>query len=120
MCPSRREYVLIEYFGESYPHTVNTDDCPQLRGQEDQLMECSSDNFCKCEDSRNNSYSCLRSNTRLHCFFYDNEGFLEIYNLYDDPWQMNNLARNERFQKKRNFKILNYLRKCSGLNCQFN
>ncbi|XP_064600043.1 N-acetylglucosamine-6-sulfatase-like [Liolophura sinensis] len=51
---SFRDTFLVEHVGE---YTINIPGCPNLYNQD--VMICSSD--CVCEDSRNNSFGCLRS-----------------------------------------------------------
>ena len=65
------------------------------------MAECNLDFGCKCEDSKNNTYVCLRSLQRnanlLYCQFADDER--EFYELREDPYQLHNLvpaARSER------------------------
>jgi len=50
---------------------------------------------CKCQDSANNTYFCIRKLTdtenSIRCQFQDNEDFIEVYDLNEDPYQLNNL-----------------------------
>lgn len=49
---------------------------------------------CKCEDSFNNTYACVRTLTRtqnsLFCNFADEADFKEAYDLQVDPFQLHN------------------------------
>ena len=60
------------------------------------MAECSYDWGCKCQDSRNNTYTCLRSVTQtedsLFCQFSDDKNTEELYDLHTDPYQLHNLA----------------------------
>jgi hypothetical protein len=60
------------------------------------MAECSYDWGCKCQDSRNNTYTCLRSVTQtedsLFCQFSDDKNTEEFYDLHTDPYQLHNLA----------------------------
>merc|ERR1712150_258341 len=50
---------------------------------------------CKCQDSKNNTYNCLRTlsdiENLLLCQFEDDVGYQELYNLQGDPHQLHNL-----------------------------
>ncbi|ELT91590.1 hypothetical protein CAPTEDRAFT_122951 [Capitella teleta] len=52
---------------------------------------------CVCEDSYNNTYSCVRSITdkgnSMYCEFSDSENFVELYDLSKDPHQLKNIAK---------------------------
>ena len=60
------------------------------------MAECSYDWGCKCQDSRDNTYTCLRSVTQtedsLFCQFSDDKNTEELYDLHTDPYQLHNLA----------------------------
>ena len=60
------------------------------------MAECSYVWGCKCQDSRNNTYNCLRSLTpredSLFCQFSDDTNSEEFYDLRTDPYQLHNLA----------------------------
>ena len=51
---------------------------------------------CKCQDSGNNTYSCARTlkedENSLFCAFQDNEDFIELYDLDEDPYQLSNIV----------------------------
>lgn len=84
-----RSAFAIEYEGEAQEII---DSCPHLNHQN--VAQCHPD--CVCEDSRNNTYRCLRIINDflnvLYCNFLDEEEFVEVYDLTNDPYQLVNLA----------------------------
>ncbi|GJQ79925.1 hypothetical protein Trydic_g18369 [Trypoxylus dichotomus] len=84
------EYLFIEYHGEGQPEYIDSG-CPYS----EDLSECSLSNWCKCQDSRNNSYTCVKYvmvNINLKfCRFYDDVGFREAYDLVKDPYEVVNI-----------------------------
>lgn len=84
------------------------------------LSNCSPESACKCQDARNNSYSCVRTVgpklDSLLCKFNDREHFLEAYNLVSDPYQMKNIARQLK-KNARGLTILKKLQSCLGSSC---
>lgn len=85
--------LLIEYWGEGNMDSYNPE-CGW--NSSDMLYGCSAELSCHCEDSRNNTYACLRylstQDDYLFCEFNDKEGFVEMFDLHNDPYQMDNLA----------------------------
>ncbi|KAL0269306.1 UNVERIFIED_CONTAM: hypothetical protein PYX00_007088 [Menopon gallinae] len=81
---------LVEYFGEGEESKCG--DCTR----DPDVKLCSKKLACKCLDSRNNTYSCIRQlgmeRNEIYCWFHDNEQFRELYNLQEDPHQMDNIA----------------------------
>jgi len=69
-----RRGILIQHWGEGNDQTYNPE-CPQTKN--DQLAECTKDAECHCQDSWNNTYSCIRhfrnDINRLYCEFIDKE-----------------------------------------------
>lgn len=67
-----RKYVFIEYFGEGNPKSVDKT-CPWI--YDENLSECSKESWCKCQDSRNNTYKCVLEITEdvsfKFCHFQD-------------------------------------------------
>ena len=59
------------------------------------LAFCTDQYGCKCEDSFNNTYTCVRtlknSENTLFCDFADDLHFQELYDLTEDPYQLHNL-----------------------------
>jgi N-acetylglucosamine-6-sulfatase len=82
---------LIQHYGQGVDSqligcnhsTVNQTDCLPL---------------CVCEDSFNNTYSCVRSigtslGNSLYCEFADAKAFVELYDISKDPFQLHNMAK---------------------------
>ncbi|XP_052801996.1 N-acetylglucosamine-6-sulfatase-like [Mya arenaria] len=84
-----RDTLLIEHYGE---HTDTMKACPKFDNQD--LSNCN--NHCVCEDSLNNTFSCMlqRSPGKMLkvCQLQDDEDFVEIYDTFTDPYEFNNLA----------------------------
>lgn len=70
------------------PHCADTED--------PNVSMCNGLLNCICEDASNNTYNCVRiitDTTNLeYCEFLDDVGFLEFYDLNDDPYQLHNTA----------------------------
>lgn len=66
--------ILIEYWGEGSLETYNPD-CPW--NKEDNLFQCTKDADCHCQDSKNNTYACIRhfayNTNKIYCEFKDSE-----------------------------------------------
>jgi len=116
-----RHDFLVEYFGEGSEHTSSPDCKGELKDDLMNLAECSSKFQCKCQDSRNNTFSCLRSigqEDSLFCQFQDDSSFQEMYSINQDPYQLTNIAnllKNETIQHY--MKIMGMLKKCKGAEC---
>nr|XP_045608241.1 N-acetylglucosamine-6-sulfatase-like isoform X2 [Procambarus clarkii] len=103
-----RRTILVEHAGEGYAPSG--------------MSGCNPDFAFKCEDSWNNTYSCLRQisdgENRLYCKWDDDEAFEEMYDLDKDPWQLNNtvkyLTKNVH-KKLRN--LLRNMQRCRGSRC---
>ncbi|KAI8125419.1 hypothetical protein FF38_06472 [Lucilia cuprina] len=89
-----RRSLLVQHFGEGNLNTYKPE-CPWSRT--DLLAECTVEAACHCQDSWNNTYSCIRhfgyQTNRLYCEFQDNEGFVEAYEIDQDPYQMHNMVK---------------------------
>ncbi|KAJ9587207.1 hypothetical protein L9F63_019287, partial [Diploptera punctata] len=112
---------LIEYHGEGTNTTISSD-CPFYG--DNTVTECSSDVMCKCQDSKNNTYSCVRvlnpEENVLFCKFEDSLNFMEVYDVNADPYQLTNMASNLSSADITKFTTwLNRLKQCSGSSCQF-
>ena len=63
------------------------------------MSQCLGEWDCKCQDVANNTYFCIRKITKsensIYCRFEDNEDFIEVYDLNEDPYQLNNLMFND-------------------------
>ncbi|XP_044260630.1 N-acetylglucosamine-6-sulfatase-like [Tribolium madens] len=84
------EYILVEYWGEGSASSIDST-CPW--GPTDQLSECVPEAWCKCQDARNNTYRCVLDISSVKkikfCLFED--GFIEAYDLIEDPHELVNL-----------------------------
>ncbi|XP_021931864.1 N-acetylglucosamine-6-sulfatase-like isoform X2 [Zootermopsis nevadensis] len=117
---------LIEYHGEGSMKTISSD-CPS--DYSDTLSTCVPEQMCKCQDSKNNSYTCVRhledlisnhnfSYDFIFCKFRDSENFTEAYDLNVDPYQLNNLAPYlSSIIENKYITWLDHLKFCSGLTC---
>nr|CAD7455639.1 unnamed protein product [Timema tahoe] len=110
---------LVEYHGEGETNTVDTA-CPLPR--DDTLAQCVLDEMCKCQDSKNNTYTCVRHLSQdedfIFCQFYDDENFQEAYNLHTDPYQLDNLAQTLDTDNVSWYTYtLSRLKSCSGTSC---
>ncbi|XP_030387097.1 N-acetylglucosamine-6-sulfatase-like [Scaptodrosophila lebanonensis] len=116
---SYQRTLLIEYWGEGNSHTFNPK-CPwQLS---DNMAGCTLDADCHCQDTRNNSYACVRDfryhMDRIYCEFQDKENFVEAYDLAQDPYQMNNLGFDMLPIERALYSLLLHnLTKCAGPAC---
>lgn len=86
--------MLIEYYGEGSRETVD-DNCPWVYDGV-HLAQCHPKYDCKCQDSKNNTYACVRHIAERinmkYCVFADNEKFTEMYNLKTDPYELTNIV----------------------------
>ncbi|KAK7486445.1 hypothetical protein BaRGS_00022369 [Batillaria attramentaria] len=84
-----RTELLVEHSGE---HGFAVSGCPQYRGQG--MANC--DQYCVCEDSWNNTFSCVRSDrppkVYKYCVMQDNVNFVEVYELTGDRYEFENVA----------------------------
>lgn len=109
---------LVEYSGEGGEGVDKG--CPQWNTGE--FSWCKVEFDCKCQDTFNNTYTCLRSFSNggesMYCKFEDNEDFEEFYDLTEDPYQLDNLAPllGEELEEQR--VLMAELAKCSGQSCQ--
>jgi len=116
-----RHDFLVEYFGEGSEHTSSPDCKGELKDDLMNLAECSSEFNCKCQDSRNNTFACLRTigqEDSIFCQFEDDTHFQEMYSINQDPYQLTNIAnllKNETIQHY--LKIMGMLKKCKGAEC---
>ncbi|XP_044762725.1 N-acetylglucosamine-6-sulfatase-like isoform X2 [Coccinella septempunctata] len=115
-----QRYILIEYWGEGNIERIDRN-CPWKDGN---LTECSQNSWCKCQDSRNNTYTCvlhLSESTHFKmCIFSDDLGFVEAYDLRSDPFELRNIAGDIDFEKRVFYRnILHKLTSCEGKSCRF-
>lgn len=110
-------YMLIEYHGEGRTGSVD-ENCP-WKYDGDNLAECYPQYDCKCQDSRNNTYGCLRHIAdridMKYCVFADDEKFEEMYNLRKDPYELHNAVNDILPAIKHWYKlVLSRLLTCAG------
>ncbi|KAL4712371.1 hypothetical protein ACJJTC_001532 [Scirpophaga incertulas] len=90
-------YMLIEYYGEGRDGSVDSK-CP-WKYDSNNLAECYPEYACKCQDSRNNTFICLRHIAEhinyKYCEFIDSEGCKELYDLRNDPYELTNKSMEE-------------------------
>jgi len=116
-----RHNFLIEYSGEGGASTSSQSCASELHQDLENLSECSQSFNCKCQDSRNNTYTCLRTlgqEDSVFCQFQDSHNFMEMYNLAQDKHQLINLAKKISqqtidFYKKK----ISLLMTCKGQDC---
>ncbi|CAH1279329.1 unnamed protein product [Diabrotica balteata] len=111
-------FISISYKGEANQNSIDTS-CPWT--YDPNLSECTLDQWCKCQDSRNNTYQCYIyiSDEAIYkyCLFEDAENFTEAYNLKEDPSELKNIApklNSCKYQEK--IKVGRFL-KCSDESC---
>ncbi|XP_033106492.1 N-acetylglucosamine-6-sulfatase-like isoform X2 [Anneissia japonica] len=110
-----REEFLVEHQGEWL--LKGTPGCKNV----DYLCNCYPD--CVCEDSINNTYSCIWSlqpkQKTVYCEFLDDENFIEFYDLVKDPHQLANTAKtvSQKILSEQNQKLI-ALSICKGPSCR--
>merc|ERR1712150_24654 len=92
---NERDKFLVTYFGVGMgPGKDQDEECREKC--DNQMSHCNIDWGCKGEDSANNTFACLRTlnqdENKVCCRFEDGEGFIEAYDLTNDPYQIDNLA----------------------------
>lgn len=116
--PERK--MLIEYWGEGNAETANPD-CPYRKSQ--RLWGCDKEFSCKCQDSWNNTYACVRHMNEdlnfVFCTFTDREKFQEAYDLDTDFYQMNNIGFDILPSQQAIYQIMiENLKACKGDSCR--
>ena len=81
MEPANRQF-LIEYYGEGGDRSSNAGCLSEVDA--DNMASCDAEFFsCKCKDSRNNTYTCLRT------LFDEVEEEDTIFCLFEVAWKHN-------------------------------
>lgn len=117
----RRQDFLVEYTGEGSAHDESQ--CHAPYG----LASCDPQVACECEDAWNNTFLCTRHiattvNSKF-CIFQDEEGFVESYNLSNDPYELRNLFLQPGFGSENLSECrqcVEQLSRCSGEECSKN
>ncbi|CAG9861995.1 unnamed protein product [Phyllotreta striolata] len=114
------ERIFIEYRGEANAKSID-DDCPWKYDKH--LSECSVQQWCKCQDSRNNTYACVLELSDVgkfkFCEFYDEKHTYEAYDLITDPYELNNVVNDLNSTSLMSYKgIMRKFRTCTGRNCR--
>uniref|UniRef100_T1PJN0 Sulfatase n=1 Tax=Musca domestica TaxID=7370 RepID=T1PJN0_MUSDO len=109
--------LLVQHKGEGNLRTYRSE-CPMWK-PEDRLAECTRESACHCQDSWNNTYACVRNFAyginHLYCEFQDDEDFAEFYDMYDDPQQLRNMAKQMLAIERALYSLaLKNLTKCAG------
>ncbi|XP_012138591.2 N-acetylglucosamine-6-sulfatase [Megachile rotundata] len=110
--------LLVEYRGEHAddpPTGCPTDNDPTL-------ALCYKDLACKCQDTVNNTFTCIRRLSpefnNIFCVFDDDKQFIEAYNITTDNYQMENIAYSMKRQHRHRFrKYLKQMSTCKGEEC---
>jgi N-acetylglucosamine-6-sulfatase len=112
--------MLVEYWGEGNQETFNPE-CPWRRSQ--RLDGCTVESACKCYDSWNNTYSCVREFAKdknfIFCIFEDHENYQEAYDLDNDFYQMENIGFEILPSIQAKYQIIvENLKSCRGDSCR--
>ena len=116
-----RHSFLVEYSGEGTEGSSSPECKEKLQNDLGSLSECDARLDCKCQDARNNTYACIRTHGQensLFCKFEDKGGFLEMYTLSQDKFQLLNVAGLLQEETKKHYLgELDILRNCKGEEC---
>lgn len=112
--------MLIEYWGEGNSDTYSSE-CHYRKSQ--RLSGCTLQAECKCQDSWNNTYSCVREITEgsnfIFCMFRDREEFQEAYDLESDEQQLENIGFDILPSMQAHYQIMiENLQNCAGTSCR--
>lgn len=87
--------IFVEYWGEGDAKTIDE----RCEDKSPDMAECSKESWCKCQDSRNNTYTCVvdlsNEKSLKFCQFFDDDDFVEVYDLNKDPYELHNILKNE-------------------------
>ena len=95
----KRNSIIFSHYGE-FNHGIDIDgDCEKYHNRDHKMFMCSLEWGCKCEDSRNNTYQCIRylddKENKVVCKFQDGENFVEYYDLNKDPYQLYSIPQKD-------------------------
>lgn len=113
-----KRQMLIEYWGEV---DEENHECHYRKSQ--RLSGCTLEADCKCQDSWNNTYACVRhiedDTNLIFCVFRDRNGYQEAYDLNDDLYQVNNIGYELLPSVQARYQlIIENLRRCKGDDCR--
>ncbi|XP_076256472.1 N-acetylglucosamine-6-sulfatase-like isoform X1 [Rhynchophorus ferrugineus] len=114
------KYIFLEYWGEGEDKMAERG-CPWK--YDSNVTGCTISSWCKCQDSRNNTYTCVidfRGELRFKfCRFLDNQNFVEAYNLSSDPYELRNVYTYLDIDLIKFYhNILNNFEHCVGKSCK--
>ncbi|KAJ8917285.1 hypothetical protein NQ315_002302 [Exocentrus adspersus] len=116
--------VLVEYWGEGNEATVDRSCAWKYDKNVAKLwlQECSTEQWCKCQDARNNTYACVLSLTHTqkfkYCSFDDAQSFKEAYDLISDPYELTNVYSGMDTKAMEGYDaLLRKYRACKGRDC---
>lgn len=112
--------MLVEHWGEGNAETYNSE-CPYRKSQ--RLDGCTARAGCRCQDSWNNTYSCVRQISSdinfLFCSFKDHESYQEAYDLDNDFYQLENIGFDILPSIQAKYLIMvDDLKSCKGESCR--
>ncbi|XP_043201417.1 N-acetylglucosamine-6-sulfatase-like [Amphibalanus amphitrite] len=115
--PPPRTALLVSYNGET---NMAVEQPCRFRGTN--VSHCYERYACKCQDSADNTYRCIREMSagldRIVCRFSQPE-FWEVYDLSADPDQLNNTAPSlSDAERDRWRRRLEAAERCSGAACR--
>lgn len=113
-------HMLIEYWGEGNQES-HSSECPYRKSQ--RLAGCTLEAGCKCQDSWNNTYACVRQIEPdinfIFCTFSDHESYQEAYDLDTDFYQLENVGFNILPSVQAKYQIIiENLKTCRGSSCR--
>ncbi|CAL4103343.1 unnamed protein product, partial [Meganyctiphanes norvegica] len=110
---------LVEHFGLGAGKGEN----PGCENVPAGLVGCKPSLDCKCKDSFNSTYACIRqisiSTDNVFCNWYVGEEFQEYYDLQKDPFQLNNTVKT--LSTEAHHGLLHHLetlQNCAGDSCK--
>lgn len=114
---AKRRSCLIEHSGEG--KEKGNEACNEGPG----LTGCNPEFSCRCSDSWNNTYACIREvsiqKDRLFCKWNDKYKFEEHYDMKIDPFQLNNTIKYiTKDIHKKMLLLLKNLQQCHGIRCR--
>lgn len=115
--------ILVEHWGEGEQKIPDDSECEW--SDDISLYGCTKDADCRCQDSQNNTFACIRhisnEHNKIYCEFDDEEGFVEAYDLNADLFQLENQGYKWLPSVRGHYSLLlNQLKQCIGGECKIN